>query len=333
MSLKTPLFWKNKGPLSTLLVPLSALYRLGGHLCRHSQAASAGVPVICVGNVVAGGTGKTPVVLDLLGRLKELGHNAAALSRGYGGHMKGPVMVDPNHHQSGDVGDEALLLARAAPTWVSHKRLEGARQAAATGADIIVMDDGFQNPALGKDLSFLVVDGGFGFGNGRLLPAGPMRETLNDALTRTDALVLIGNDDTGALGQVKKIAPDLPVLNARLIPRETEAEKIKGVRVFAFAGIGRPEKFFDTLLGAGATLVGKRAFGDHHVFTPSDLAQLRQEAAHEGARLLTTEKDFVRLSKPERDGIDTLGIELVWDDEGAVMTILSSVLNRPGGDS
>ena len=328
MNLKTPAFWKTRGLLSTLLLPLAALYDLGGQLRRRQDAEAAGIPVICVGNVTAGGTGKTPIVLDLLQRLAAASLKPHALTRGYGGRLQGPVMVDLARHDSADVGDEALLLAAQARSWVSANRVSGARQAAMAGANIIVMDDGFQNPALWKDVSLLVVDGGFGFGNGRLIPAGPLREPLGEALKRTDALVMIGDDQTGAIEQARAIVPDLPILFAHVKAHPADAKRLSGERVVAFAGIGRPEKFFETVRATGADVVDACGFGDHHVLRAAELNRLREKADTAKARLVTTEKDFVRIAKADRHRIETLRADLIWKDETALMRLLAPVIEQ-----
>jgi tetraacyldisaccharide 4'-kinase len=287
------------------------------------------VPVICVGNLTAGGSGKTPTALALLHLLtaRANGHPVAhALLRGYGGTMAGPVRIDIQRHIASEVGDEALLLARAAPTWVAHDRVAGALAAASAGARVIVMDDGFQNPSLAKTLSLLVVDGATGFGNGRVIPAGPLRESIKSGLARADAVIVVGTDSAGVIPAVTRMQSHLPILAARLVPGDSTA--FKGQRVYAFAGIGRPEKFFATLAETGAEVVGRRAFDDHHAFALTDLATLEAEARSLNARLVTTEKDYVRLDALAQRRIAALPVELAFDDPIAINALIEPLLTR-----
>jgi tetraacyldisaccharide 4'-kinase len=278
------------------------------------------VPVLCCGNAGVGGAGKTTVALDLIARLQRQGARPHALLRGYGGRVRGPLLVRPGQHDARQVGDEALLLAERAPTWVSADRAAGARAAAEEGADAIVMDDGLQNPGLIKDCSLLVIDGGYGFGNGRLVPAGPLREPVAAAAARCQAAVLIGRDAHGALAML----PPLPVLRAVLVPEVAGLDFDRDY--LAFAGIGRPEKFFAGLRAAGVTLAGTRAFADHHPYSSAELAALARDAHRAGALLLTTPKDMARLSPSQRDGIAAAGVALAWEDEAALTALLDGLL-------
>jgi len=318
--MKTPAFWYKGGALGTLLSPVGKLY---AELARRDYAKlvpqKAPVPVICVGNLVAGGAGKTPVALALA----EFLPGANYLSRGYGGSLAGPMLVDPHRHGYAQVGDEPLLLAEAAPCWVSKDRLAGARAAAAHGARCLIMDDGFQNPSLIKDLSLLVIDGAVGFGNGHCIPAGPLREPVERGLARADAIILLGEDETGLLPRLH----GLPVLRAVLEP-EVEAETLRGETVVAFAGIGRPAKFFDSLEALGARLVGAYSFADHHPYHPNEIAELLVEADKLGAALVTTTKDYVRVPLQQRDKVGVLRITVTWQDEAA----LGKVLDKLGGN-
>ncbi|MGP1394512.1 MAG: tetraacyldisaccharide 4'-kinase [Inquilinaceae bacterium] len=322
--MKTPRFWyRQPGSAAALLSPAAALWGLGGTLRRRtSRPASAPVPIICVGNVVAGGAGKTPVVLALAETCAVGGRRPHLLSRGYGGRLRGPVRVDPDTHSARDVGDEPLLLARSAPTWVARDRLAGARAAAAAGAGMIILDDGLQNPRLHKDLALLVVDGETGFGNGRLIPAGPLREPPAVALARADAVIVMGTDRHGLADGAA--AAGRPILQARLEP-DDDAARLKGKPVVAFAGIARPAKFFATLEGIGARLVARFAFPDHHRFDPDELMQMADLAAASGARLVTTEKDHVRLPVEARGITETIGIHVVWSDPAAVDALLAGI--------
>lgn len=328
--MKTPAFWyRPPGLASTLLAPLGALYGLAG---RRRLAGTVphrvGVPVACVGNLVAGGAGKTPVGLALIAALQARGIAVHALTRGHGGREAGPLAVDPGRHGAADVGDEALLLAGAASCWVARDRLAGAECAVAAGAGAIVMDDGFQNPALHKDLALIVADGAVGFGNGRLVPAGPLRERVADGLARADALVILGEDRHG----LAALAGGRPVLAARLEPDPEAAARLAGRDVLAFAGIGRPEKFFATLEALGARVVGRVPFADHHPYRAAEIAALIDRAAALGAVPVTTAKDAVRLPPDLRAKVAVLPVSVRWADERALSTLLTSVLLKGSPD-
>ena len=316
--LPTPEFWARRGLLSTLLEPAAWVYgQAAAARRRWTTPWRAPVPVLCVGNLVAGGAGKTPVTLSLARRLREHGWRVHILSRGYGGRLPGPVLVDPARHSADDVGDEPLLLAAMAPCWVAHDRVAGAKAAVAAGAELLVLDDGFQNPTLAKDISLVVVDGGYGFGNGRLLPAGPLREGLADGLSRAAAIVLMGDDDAG----VSTLARERPLIRARLVPEN--GDEVADRAVLAFAGIGQPTKFFATLEAAGARLVARHAFPDHHRYADDELAHLRAEAERAGAMLVTTAKDWVRLPVRLREPVRVLRVTVAWDDVAALERLLT----------
>ncbi|MGF6228185.1 tetraacyldisaccharide 4'-kinase [Inquilinus ginsengisoli] len=333
--MKTPGFWyrPEATPAARLLAPAGALYDLASRLRRAViKPQRAPVPVVCVGNLVAGGAGKTPVALALARRLAEIGIAVHVLSRGHGGSLAGPVRVDPDRHTAAEVGDEPLLLARAAPAWISRDRPAGARAAASAGAGLILMDDGFQNPSLAKDLSLLVVDGSSGFGNGRILPAGPLRERPDDGLARADALVIMGPDRAGIAALAARHGPPgrlgLPALGARLVSSPEDAARLRGRKVLAFAGIGRPEKFFATLAELGAEIVGAVPYPDHHVYTPDEVMRLVETAQERGAVPVTTEKDLVRLPPEARPMVEALRVDLAWDDPAAVDAVLEPVVRR-----
>jgi tetraacyldisaccharide 4'-kinase len=277
----------------------------------------APVPVICVGNIGIGGAGKTPVALELARLLSRQTRAPHFLSRGYKGSECGPLRVDLARHNFREVGDEALLLARAAPAWISADRAAGARAAAAAGAGCIVMDDGHQNAAVVKDLSLVVVDGGYGFGNRRVLPAGPLREPVARGLARADAAVLIGDDRVGVRPQLAATT----VIAARLVPEETRPS-LAGRKVVAFCGIGRPEKFFETLVQLGAELAEAVPFADHHAFSESDMMIVLDIAAKRGAVPVTTEKDFVRLPPDARRMVEVLPIRLEWEHPEIIEAML-----------
>jgi tetraacyldisaccharide 4'-kinase len=310
---KAPDFWGQKGWQAAALAPLGAVT---GMLTARRVAKPgfvAGIPVFCAGNAGVGGAGKTILARDLLARLP----GAFALTRGYRGRLAGPVLVDPAIHDALAVGDEALLLAAAAPAIVARDRAAGARLALRLGASAIVMDDGLQNPALVKSCSFLVIDGGYGFGNGRLLPAGPLREPVVAAAARCRAAVMIGPDVTGAAAA---LPGGLPVLHARLAANCAIA--LAGRQVIGFAGIGRPEKFFQSLAELGADVIGRHGFPDHHVYGPGDAAMLLAEAALSGAHLVTTAKDQVKLPPALAARTAVVEVRLIWEDESALEALL-----------
>ncbi len=312
--MNTPKFWVSD---SLLALALSPLERITAKITANRMAEpgfTAKIPVICVGNAGVGGAGKTIVALDLLQRLPG---TPFALTRGYGGSLTGPVLVTPEH-LARDVGDEALLLGAVAPVIVARDRAAGAQLAMAKGASAIVMDDGLQNPGLVKTLSLLVIDGGYGFGNGRLLPAGPLREPVEAAAGRCKAAVVIGPDTTRAL---KKLPANLPVLRASLAP--ACPVDLAGVRVVAFAGIGRPEKFFDSVRSLGAEIVAPTPFPDHHLYTDADARRLQRLAIGLGASLVTTAKDFVKLPPALRAQTTVVTVQLVWGDEASLDKLLS----------
>jgi tetraacyldisaccharide 4'-kinase len=319
--MRAPEFWQTGGLISGLLAPLGWLWA-GGAGLRASRGGGrrAPVPVICVGNLSVGGAGKTPVA-ESIARLLPGAH---FLSKGYGGSASGPLRVEPHRHSYRQTGDEPLLLAEVAPCWVAKDRVAGALAAAQAGARCLVLDDGFQDPSLHKDISLVVVDGHAGFGNGRCLPAGPLREPIDRGLRRADAVVLLGEDRHGVR---QRVAP-LPVLQAWLEP-EAEAQILVGRKVVAFAGIGRPAKFFQSLERIGAQIVEGYAFPDHYPYHTSEINELTRAASHHSAFLITTAKDLVRVPANLRDQMAVLQMDVVWQDEGALLDILAPVLAAP----
>jgi len=312
--MRAPDFWKTPGPLALLLAPLGWLYGASvARKARHAAPYKSSARVICVGNLTAGGSGKTPVAMAVAETLTARGKKVFFLTRGYGGSETGPLLVK---NQNADaVGDEALLLARIAPTIVARDRAAGAKLAESRGAEVIVMDDGHQNFTLAKSLSLVVVDGASSFGNGLMIPAGPLREKVTQGLARADAVIVMGNGD-----------PDLcafagPVLRAHLT---AEGAAFDGKRVFAFAGIGRPEKFVETLRAGGAVVAGTQFFADHHPYSATEIAALRRWA--KGAVLVTTEKDFVRLDAGVAAGIECLPVRARFGAPALLARLLDSML-------
>jgi tetraacyldisaccharide 4'-kinase len=277
--------------------------------------------VICVGNLTAGGTGKTPVALTLARLLADKGVAPGFLKRGYGGKARGPLAVDPARHDAKLVGDEALLLAATAPTWIAEKRTTACSALIATGVGCIILDDGHQDPSLIKDVSLVVVDGETGFGNGRCIPAGPLREPVGAGLARANAVIVMGEDRAGVRDRVARMCPGLPVLAAHLTPNPASAA-LKGRRVFGFAGIGRPEKFRATLLEIGADLQGFRAFPDHHPYSGDEIALLLDEAKAADALAVTTAKDRVRLPAPAQAEVTVVEVTAVFEDEAALWAVI-----------
>lgn len=325
--MRAPEFWLGRGAVSNLLWPASKIYAAATRRrLRKPATIRPPVPVICVGNLTAGGTGKTPVAHWLAAALTGRGQAPHVVTRGYRGREAGPLRVDPDRHDFRDVGDEPLLLATRVPTWVARDRAAGAQAAVAAGAGVLILDDGFQNPAVAKDLSLVVVDGGYGFGNRRILPAGPLREPVGAGLARADAVVIVGEDREEVAAEVRTHRPDLPVFHARFVPDEA-AQILAGRRVVALAGIGRPDKFFDTLKALGADLVEALPFPDHHAFSENDLMLAADLASERDAIPVTTEKDFVRLPPEARPMFTPVPVTLAWQEEAAFLKLLTGVLS------
>jgi tetraacyldisaccharide 4'-kinase len=323
---RAPEFWQHGGLAPTLLAPCALLYSAGGVVReRLTTPWRAPVPVICIGNLTVGGAGKTPTALAVARLLRQWDLSVAFLSRGYGGTARGPVLVDPSRHDARAVGDEPLLLAQCAPTWVGRDRKDSARLAIADGADVLVMDDGLQNPSLKKDLRLVVVDGGYGFGNERVLPAGPLRETLARGLARADSFIIVGPD---RLGLAARLGARAPVFAATLVP-DAAARGLAGRKVHAFAGIGRPDKFFATLDAIGARCTRSRAFADHHPYTDAEIMRLIDDAAQDGALAVTTAKDHVRIPEKLRARVAAVKVELEFADEAALARLLRAAVAPP----
>lgn len=319
--MRPPAFWHTGDWPSRLLAPLSAV---GAAITARRVARpgwTAPVPVICCGNATVGGAGKTTLALDLAHRLTARGIAVHILLRGYRGSARGPRQVLPSDDPT-VTGDEALLLAATAPTWTGADRAASARAAIAAGAEALIMDDGLQNPSLDKTMSLLVVDGATGFGNGRVLPAGPLREPVAAAAARCRAAVMIGSDTSGA---ARILPPSMPVLRASLV-QGPEILALSGRRAVAFTGIAIPEKFFGALDRAGVIVAERRAFPDHHFFTASELNSLENLA--KGAILVTTPKDAVRLPPAFRAKVMVVPVRLDWDDGNEIEALLDEALLR-----
>ena len=315
--MQAPKFWYQKAALAAwALSPLGWIYGCTTAARVKKRGLHAQVPVICVGNLNIGGTGKTPFVSDLAQRL--LG--AQIVSRGYGGRVTGPVLVDLTRHTAADVGDEPLLLAAFAPTWVAKNRAAAVEAAQASGARVILMDDGFQNATVSKDLSILVVDAKRGFGNGFCLPAGPLREPISAGLKRADLLVLIGTPLDGATF-LQRYEITIPYVQANLQPLAT-GMTWQGARVMAFAGSGHPENFFTSLRDVGANIIDSQALDDHQPLTESLMVRLSARAKAASAQLVTTEKDAVRLPKAWQGQVLTLPVRLQFLDEEPLAKVL-----------
>ncbi|MFS4439486.1 tetraacyldisaccharide 4'-kinase [Paracoccaceae bacterium GXU_MW_L88] len=312
-------FWQTRGPLARLLFPLGRLYQSAtDRRVARGPYERLPVPVISIGNLTVGGTGKTPVTMALAERLIAAGHAPHIVSRGYGGSLAGPVTVDPQRHSAAEVGDEPLMLTGFAPVHIGRDRGPAAALAVKAGADVILLDDAHQNPALAKDLSIIVIDGATGFGNGYGLPAGPLRETVPAGLKRADLAIIMG-------AQTAPLPPlDMPTLHATLEPLSTGMDW-QNLRAIAFAGIGRPAKFFETLKGLGVTLVATHEFPDHAPYSDVILTRLRNEAAQSGAVLVTTEKDIARMTPEQRQGIWPLMVRCKFADEGPLTRELAKL--------
>lgn len=330
---RSPEFWSRPpGPAALALAPLGGIYAIAARLRQlMTRPAHAGVPIICIGNPTVGGAGKTPAAIAVAEMLRDLGVRPHFLTRGYGGTIGGPELVDLKRHTSAEVGDEPLLLAAHGPVHVSADRVAGATAAVAAGADVIVMDDGFQNPTLFKNISFLVIDGEAGAGNGFVFPAGPLRAGLSVQISRADAVIVVGDGSAGETIADSATNWGKPVLHARLQPQRTAAA-LNGHPVFAFSGIGRPAKFYQTLDDIGAKVVGTLNFADHHKFQPSDIEKIKTLADGNGApAIVTTEKDFVRFNEDNdpdgrfRQTLRVVPVQMVFDNPGEVTRLLKQL--------
>ncbi len=318
--MKTPKWWSGRGFWSTALIPVSIFYDMANTL-RQAQVRTTrfNIPIICVGNLVAGGAGKTPTALYIGRRLKDKGVNAFYLSRGYGGRTNGPMLVNPKKHKATDVGDEPLLLAETLPTVVAADRAAGIQYAIIKGAKAIVMDDGFQNRAVYKNLALLVVDGMRGFGNGRLIPAGPLRERVKDGYKRAHAVLVLNRAST-----LPPLPKDRPAFFARTFAKN--GNMFKGKKIFAFCGLAYPDKFFEMLGTTGTRLMGQEAFPDHYQYTPLDMRKLLLRSFTLDAVLVTTAKDFVRLPERYRESVAVLEMDMEFESPSIFDSVLEYIV-------
>jgi tetraacyldisaccharide 4'-kinase len=313
--MKTPEFWTKQGFLSVILQPLGKIYAAATARRLKSRIPyKAEYPVICIGNLTAGGTGKTPVSLSIAELLQNMGKNPYFISRGYGGSLHN-VVVNPAVHTPQQVGDEPLLLAESAPAVINPDRAEAAKLAISAGADCLVMDDGFQNPTLFKDLSFLVFDGNYGIGNGQVIPAGPLREPFAEGIKRAQAVIILEDDKHSVAKQT-----DLPIFYGNI---KEEQPKITNRNIVAFCGIGHPEKFFASLNKCGFNVVKTFNFPDHHFYTRAELSSLIEFAQKNNLDIYTTSKDFVKILPELRPHFKVLKIKISWHDEKAIQNFLA----------
>jgi tetraacyldisaccharide 4'-kinase len=330
--MREPRFWHGAPSLnSNLLRPFAALYGAIAARRMQREGLDAGVPVICVGNYHVGGAGKTPTVLALAKLLRDLGETPVVLSRGYGGKLHGPVKVDPERHFADEVGDEPLMLAATLPVVVSRKRADGVPMARSLAATVILLDDGFQSPAITKDASLIVIDGHRGLGNGQVFPAGPLRAPLPPQLVRTDALIIVGSGTAAEAVATEIAAQGKPVLRAHLAPNQASVAALRGKRVLAFAGIGDPARFFGTLQASSIDVVRSRAFADHHAFSKGEIDGLIAEAGRDALTLVTTEKDLARLQVADglpdwAKPIVPFAVTLEFEDLAGLQKLISAQL-------
>lgn len=331
MPVKAPAFWqKDRSLWAKLLAPFGFLFAIAGsRRFKRAKPYRSKVPVICIGNLVMGGVGKTPLAVSVAEYFKMNGLRPVFLTRGYGGGLKTALINADGLYTAADTGDEAQILARVAPVVVNADRKKGAITAEKTGADVIIMDDGFQNPQLEKDLSFAVFDGHYGFGNGKVFPAGPLREKIEQGLARANACIIVGTDTSGIRRKTAALFPDLPCLFVHIEQDKRVLNALSGQPVFAFAGIGYPAKFFRMLSENGAEVVGTKAFSDHHPYMESDMEAIFKAAKAKGAeKIVTTAKDSVRIPEKYREDITVVEAYTVWDMPDEISALLVPFLRR-----
>jgi len=320
--LKTPRFWfKKDSVLALVLSPISKLYEFSGHLIqKKAKPVSVKTPLICIGNATLGGGGKTPTAIAVGKILDELNLKYGFLTRGYKGETKGPFRVNALYHTAKQMGDESLILGKTAITYVAKDRVKGAQKMDRLGLNAVVLDDGYQNPKLKKDISLLVVNGMIGFGNEAVFPSGPLREPIEDAVKKADAVIIIGDVSEQISSFIKTVT--VPVFFATVqsfFPKEID----KTTKLLAFCGLAFPKKFFNSLEDQSFNILKKIPFSDHHLYTERDISDLREKARSLGAKLITTEKDYVRLSKTQKKYVTYVPIELCWKDKKEVKAFLN----------
>jgi len=324
--LKAPKFWYNQKDTlySNILYPLSLVFRFGTRLRNWvSIKKLSPIPTICIGNIVVGGAGKTPVSMKICKMLTKAGYKPHFISKGYAGTIKESTLVE-TWHSPKSVGDESLLLSEIASTWIGINRIQSANLAKKNGADCLILDDGFQNPSIDKDFSIIVVDGEQEFGNKRVLPAGPLRESIRRGLSRTNIVVVIGKINK----TLKMLIPStIPVFRAKFEIKK-DNEIFKGKKVTAFAGIAYPSKFFKTLEAQGAKIIKEVSYPDHYIYNENDLLNLAEIANKTKSILVTTKKDFVRIPKTYRPLINTLDGEIIFEKEDIITEQLSNMLEN-----
>ena len=320
-----PLFWQKNNFISRLLAPLGFAYDLAGKIrFKLAKPYKASIPVICVGNLTVGGTGKTPVCIALSELLSQGIDNIFFLTRGYKGKLKN-IKSSTTFHDAKEIGDEAVLLSRFAPTIVNPNRVKGAEFAIKSGAKLIIMDDGFQNPYLDKDFSFVVIDGEQGFGNHKVLPAGMLRESVERGLKRANAVILIGEDKQNLTTIIKHY--NLPIIKAKMVLNQRATNTLIASKLIAFAGIGRPSKFFESLKDAKLNLVETISFPDHYQYSETELEALIQKAKNIGGALITTEKDYVKIPDSLKTNIIPMPVQIVWEDKPQIVNILAKAIS------
>ena len=325
--LRAPKFWNTEDSgLIKILDPISKLYSFISNVRLNSVVpVKASVPVVCVGNVVLGGAGKTPTVELVCNILREKFQDPHILTAGYGGYLKNVVRVDPKLHSYLQVGDEALLSATVAPTWVGRNRVNSGKAAVACGADVLIMDDGFQNNSLEKDLKILVVDSRQAFGNGHLFPAGALRETPVTGVNKSDIVLIIGERNEELEDKIKAIKPSIPIFRAKL--EVTSPVVVENNRVVGFCGLGYPQKFKKTLLDCGYELIDFVSFSDHHPYTITEIQKLITGAKSVDATLITTRKDFVKIPAVFKNEISVIEIKLVPENDDFKNAILARLVH------
>lgn len=311
MKLIIPQFWRKKNFISSLLYPFSLIYSFISSKISHVEAKDIYHPkakVITIGNITMGGAGKTPVALSIAKIVKNYSkHKVAILTRGYKGKLKGPVMVDSSHNVD-DIGDEAILIFKEFTTCVAKNRLDGIKFLEENGYNIIITDDGMQDNRFQQSITIMVIDSYFGFGNGLILPAGPLREKIELGIHKADFIAIIGEGDF-------KLDTKVPILKAKIVSKTLLNQE----KFIAFAGIGNPDKFFQSVIEAEGELVDKISFGDHYQYSDAEIRKLIDLSKSKNAKLITTEKDYTRIEDSLKDEIETLPIMLVWKEEEKLM--------------